>query len=396
MEVCEKRKAIEKFLLDIDCLKKLDKWSYKVNIFDVLKVAKNEIRHSNILAWILYPNGSHGLGDSVIREFVKELLIDNKKYFYDKKINTIDLLLIDYNNFYILREWYNIDLILISDVSKIIICIENKIDSDEHNNQLSRYEKIINENYEDYKKVFIYLTPDMRNASEESWISYGYAGIKRIIENRIKDNGIQANVRMILEDYIDTLRRYVVKDDELIKICEDIYRKHKVALDLIFENRPDIYSNISQSIIELCEKRDDIIFDKTYSSKTYVRFTTKEFDEIFKPILGVKSGWGCATPYCFEFQIKDSIRLAFVLTSVNQPEEVKKRCEKAFNIISPTKEMKNDWQWKVVKSWKVVNKKIDDISDDEIEDIKEDIEKSINKIILNEINKLYNKLRSEW
>ena len=86
----------------------------------------------------------------------------------------------------------------------------------------------------------------------------------------------------------------------------------------------------------------------------------------------MKSGWGCATPYCFEFQIKDSIRLAFVLTSINQPEEVKKRCEK------------------------VVNKKIDDISDDEIEDIKEDIEKSINKIILNEINKLYNKLRSEW
>ena len=104
----------------------------------------------------------------------------------------------------------------------------------------------------------------------------------------------------------------------------------------------------------------------------------------------MKSGWGCATPYCFEFQIKDSIRLAFVLTSINQPEEVKKRCEKAFNIISPTKEMK------VVKSWKVTDKKIDDISYDEIEDIKEDIEKSINKIILNEINKLYNKLRSEW
>ena len=40
--------------------------------------------------------------------------------------------------------------------------------------------------------------------------------------------------------------------------------------------------------------------------------------------------------------------------------------------------------------------KLDDISYDEIEDIKEDIEKSINKIILNEINKLYNKLRSEW
>lgn len=58
--------------------------------------------------------------------------------------------------------------------------------------------------------------------------------------------------------------------------------------------------------------------------------------------------------------------------------------------------MKNDWQWKVVKSWKVTDKKIDDISYDEIEDIKEDIEKSINKIILNEINKLYNKLRSEW
>ena len=32
------------------------------NIFEVLKISKTEIRHSNFLSWILNPKGSHQLG----------------------------------------------------------------------------------------------------------------------------------------------------------------------------------------------------------------------------------------------------------------------------------------------------------------------------------------------
>jgi hypothetical protein len=45
--------ALKDFLLDIDCLKQLDVWTDDFNLFDVLRITNMEIRHSNILAWIL-------------------------------------------------------------------------------------------------------------------------------------------------------------------------------------------------------------------------------------------------------------------------------------------------------------------------------------------------------
>lgn len=40
------------------------------NAFDVLRYADYEIRHSNVLAWLLQPGASHGLGDEFLKWFV--------------------------------------------------------------------------------------------------------------------------------------------------------------------------------------------------------------------------------------------------------------------------------------------------------------------------------------
>ena len=44
-----------------------------LNIFEVLGITNAEIRHSNFLAWLLDPNGNHGMGDKFLREFVSKL-----------------------------------------------------------------------------------------------------------------------------------------------------------------------------------------------------------------------------------------------------------------------------------------------------------------------------------
>ena len=62
--------AIKKFLLDIECLDPLDEWTNKFNLFDILKITRTEIRHSNLLAWLLNPNENHNLGDCVLKGFV--------------------------------------------------------------------------------------------------------------------------------------------------------------------------------------------------------------------------------------------------------------------------------------------------------------------------------------
>ena len=66
--------ALKDFLLDISCLNALDNWKDEVNIFDVLKVTNTEIRHSNILAWLLDPNENHGIGDSFLKEFITKIV----------------------------------------------------------------------------------------------------------------------------------------------------------------------------------------------------------------------------------------------------------------------------------------------------------------------------------
>lgn len=45
----------------------------RFNPFDVLRYADYEIRHSNVLAWLLQPNETHGIGDAFIRAFTTAL-----------------------------------------------------------------------------------------------------------------------------------------------------------------------------------------------------------------------------------------------------------------------------------------------------------------------------------
>ena len=64
-------KALKDFLLDIECLDPLAEWTSKFNLFDILRITKTEIRHRNVLSWLLNPNENHGLSDSIIRGFIQ-------------------------------------------------------------------------------------------------------------------------------------------------------------------------------------------------------------------------------------------------------------------------------------------------------------------------------------
>ena len=60
------KEALLKFMQDAECLDALSKWTNDFNIFDVLKISRTEIRHSNLLSWLIDPNENHGLGDSFL------------------------------------------------------------------------------------------------------------------------------------------------------------------------------------------------------------------------------------------------------------------------------------------------------------------------------------------
>lgn len=93
-------RVLKDFLLDFNCLKELDSWTDNFNMFDVLKITNNEIRHSNILAWIFDPNENHGFGDSFIKTFISSVV----RKCNHTKYNIFDLLLQDFHSYQVVRE----------------------------------------------------------------------------------------------------------------------------------------------------------------------------------------------------------------------------------------------------------------------------------------------------
>lgn len=89
----------------------------------------------------------------------------------------------DLYSFRVLREWRNIDILLISDEEKVAITIENKVGSHEHSNQLNRYREIVQKEFPEYDAKFIFLTPEGETPSdEENWEIFTYNDVVEILE----------------------------------------------------------------------------------------------------------------------------------------------------------------------------------------------------------------------
>src|SRR6185436_11230575 len=105
-----------------------------------------------------------------------------------------------------------------------------------------------------HKKLFSYLTIDGDPPTEEGYIPLGYAEIAQFIEDTLTRRGEQIgpDVRSFMGHYVEMVRRHIVEDSEIQRLCRAIYSKHQRALDLIFEHRPDraaLLSEVMQDVI---------------------------------------------------------------------------------------------------------------------------------------------------
>ena len=351
-------KALKEFLLDIECLDPLSEWTSKFNLFDILKITRTEIRHSNMLSWLLNPNENHGLSDSVIRGFIQYVATT-----FTEDVDVFDTLLMECHDFSIRREWHNIDILAVSENEKFVLCIENKIDSGEHDNQLNRYRKIVEETYLDYGKMYVYLSPEGGEASDsEYWCSMSYQDVLSIIENARKKVKLLPDAELLIDNYVEAIRRDIVGDERLAQICAEIYAKHKKALDLIFENRPDRALEVATIIkawaIEKTESGElEVVLDKC--GKTYIRFKTKTMSDILPDAEEANSGWKTKNHYFYEIRNIDGMGflLSLSLSSRNLSDEQRLICDR-INEHFPSRTQKANWQWRTPFATKQV--KIDE------------------------------------
>lgn len=359
----ENEKALQEFLLDIECLDELLPWTGKFNLFDVLKVSRTEIRHSNMLAWLMDPNENHGFGDAFLKGILQRL-IENDSY---EKYDVFKILLSDMHSFSVYREWRNIDIMLVSSEEKILIAIENKIGSHEHSNQLNRYRQILETDFKDYKRLYVFLTQDGENPSDvENWDVLTYTDVVELLEHLYEQTELQQDVSLMVRNYLEVVRRDIVEDQQLIDICNKIYNKHKKALDLIFENRTDGRTQISDAIMNALDKLSQegiIIHSADWGN--YV-FRTAEMDEQLPLLKDSNSSWGTLNCYSYWFNLREGrFYGVFELGGWNVPEDEKQIMLKIIDEMKPGDKHKDDFRYKRVYKTKWYD--LNDVDDLDVE-----------------------------
>ncbi len=248
------------------------------NIFEAIGVVRQEIRHSNFLAFLLDPSQNHRLDDIFLKQFLKQVLLETDNP--TDPINHADIDITDLRDAEVSREKHYIDILIHSRQNKLVCVIENKIHSGERPNQLKKYEETINRHYKDCQAIFIYLNPEGSPPSETNWRIYDYYKVVEIIDSIcINDKStLGADIYTLMTHYSTLIRRHIVSDSEIAELCRKIYFKHKQALDLIIEHRPDLQSQIDENIRELLyqgiDSREIFI---TYKAKGHTDFCLKHW-----------------------------------------------------------------------------------------------------------------------
>ncbi|MBK8988387.1 MAG: PD-(D/E)XK nuclease family protein [Chloroflexi bacterium] len=279
------RKALETFLLDNPELAQLEALLDEFNIFEAIGAVRQEVRHSDFLAFLLNPRERHGLGAA----FGQQLLLTAVQTSeHETGITAVDLSLWKLDDLQVLREWQNIDILLLDETHRFAVIIENKVDSGEHSEQLQRYWRIVRQRYPDWQIVGLFLAPDSREPSDDRYIPLDYGRIHDLVM-KIADtraSTLDADVQALMRHYAQMLRRHIMPDSDIAQLAQRIYKKHQRALDLIYEHRPDLQSELRDYLITMIEATPGMILD--HATKTYVRCCSTAWDA---PILRQGEGW---------------------------------------------------------------------------------------------------------
>lgn len=338
----------------------------------MLKVSRMEIRHSNTLGWLFDPNENHGFGDAFLKGVFQKLVENDTSGKYD----IFQVLLSDMYSFSVQREWKNIDILITSSDEKIVLAIENKVGSHEHSNQLNRYRTYLEQDYPDYKRFYVFLTPDGEEPSDvENWDVLTYLDVVEILEELVGRFKLQPDVSLLVNNYIEVIRRDIVEDRQLIEICNKIHNKHRKALDLIYANRIDGKTMTSQAIIDTLTKLGDegkIIHGSDWGNMV---FRTSEMDRILPLLPTQSSSWGSKNIYAYWLNFDDDrFYGVFELAGQNVPPEDFATMQKIIDVLKPGDSRRDSFTYK-----RVFKTKWYDLRD--VEDIEEEAEKAVRSVV---------------
>ena len=278
--------------LDADVrLETLHEMLTEFNLFNVLGVERSELQHSRVLEWLLDPSGSHGLGNSFLRGFLTCISSEcDKAGVSTAVVDGWDLLNVETE-----REQDRIDILVVGESDGFVCLIENKIDSEEHTDQLSRYLKVVERRYPCLKALPVFLTPvgakPSKDRDAERYVSLGYSEIADLLRDVLETRAatVNANVAVFLEQYEQTLRRRILDTpSDIDRLASQVYSNHRDAIDRIIVTKQRM--NVTNWAIDPAIDRHgpEDLLEGNHGNRDR-RFYSKALDEIQELRKGVRS-----------------------------------------------------------------------------------------------------------
>jgi len=180
--------------------------------------------HSRFIYELLNPKGLHNQRDIFLKIFLDEMNIEY-----------------NVNIFEVYKEQYNIDILLKS--KNQVIIIENKIDTQDHSNQLNRYVDIIKKqgyNEDEIKVIYLTLYGEEPNEFIEDIILLSYSqDIKNWITKCIEKVAQKPTLRETLIQYLNLINKLTYKADNqgfIMEVKELLLQKENLKTILNIED----------------------------------------------------------------------------------------------------------------------------------------------------------------
>ncbi|WP_177184635.1 PD-(D/E)XK nuclease family protein [Sporolactobacillus nakayamae] len=217
----------------------------KFNAFKVLKVDKFEIRHSNVLAWLMDPNANHTMSDYFLQKILTSIFL-NIEPDHDSKEKHLNQLFQRKDSFLDAKVFREvridngrfIDLLAVSEKAKLVVLIENKYYSSESENQLKDYLAFVKSKFDEtYCIIPIYLTLSGSTPSNSHYYSMSYNDVRMILESHLNLFGsrLPADVFHFINDYLAILQDELHTDQNDYELAHLIYRENQEIIQLAFE-----------------------------------------------------------------------------------------------------------------------------------------------------------------
>jgi hypothetical protein len=226
-----------------------------LSLLEIAGVGHREEMHSNVLAYLLNPQKEHGLGTRFAQAFISACGYDHFDYEVGLRAH-------------VHREKARIDILLRDDERRLIVLIENKIDSKEHSDQLSRYLATVEAQCKGFRILPVYLSLHPHNPSVSRYVTLQYDQIARICRDILQaaDSGLPPKTREYLGDYLRTV-------DGLLERRGATSRKPRV-LTTGSESSPFNLSELrmADTSLQMCLN----LFQTHFETYRLVNTTTKE------------------------------------------------------------------------------------------------------------------------